>query len=83
MKIFNLNKKYNIVCNSEGTRYGFRHVATLHKNGFSIAREKVCYYNRTWERWEFETVIISIIEKHFTGNEKTKFLNKVKSIENW
>jgi len=48
MRIFTLNKDYNVVCNDENTSYGFRHIASLHKNGFSIAKAKGCYYNRTW-----------------------------------
>jgi hypothetical protein len=73
MRIFNLDKEYNIVCNSESTRYGFRHLATLHKNGFSIAKAKACYYNRTWERFEFETVILKVIDDNFKDNENFKY----------
>jgi hypothetical protein len=29
MKIFKLDKEYEAVCQSESTRYGFRHLATL------------------------------------------------------
>lgn len=78
MRIFNLNKVYNVVCNSEPTQYGFRHLAVLHKNGFEIARAKCCYYNRTWECYEFESVLQKIIENNFTGKEKTKFLKTIK-----
>ena len=78
MRIFNLNKAYNVVCNSESTYYGFRHLATLHKNGFSIAKAKVCYYNRTWECFEFESVLIKIVEDNFTDKERDKFLKVVK-----
>ena len=78
MRIFNLNEKYNVVCNSESTRTGFRHVATLHKNGFSIAKSKCLYYNRTWECYEFESVLVKIIEDNFTGTEKEKYLQAVK-----
>jgi len=78
MRIFNLNNEYNIVCNWENTRYGFRHLATLHRNGFSIAKAKVCYYNRTWESYEFESVLLRIIDENFTGREKEKFIKKFK-----
>lgn len=80
MRIFNLNKVYNVVCNSEPTRYGFRHLATLHKTGFSIAKAKVCYYNRTWECYEFESVLNKIIEDNFTGRERAEFLGVIKNI---
>ena len=77
MKIFNLNNQYSVVCNWQKTSYGFRHIATLHKNGFSIAKSKTCYYNRTWERFEFESVLNKIIEDNFTDKEKIKFLNVI------
>jgi len=79
MRIFNLNNEYNIVCNFENTRYGFRHLAVLCFNGQDIAKTKCCYYNRTWERFEFESVIVKLIEDNFTGEEKTKFLEVVKN----
>lgn len=79
-RIFNLDEKFNIVCNWENTRYGFRHLATLHKNGFSIAKAKICYYNRTWERYEYESILIKIIEDNFTGTELTKYLEVIKNL---
>lgn len=81
MRIFNLNNVFNVVCNSQATRYGFRHIATLHKNGFEISRAKCCYYNRTWERFEFESVLNKIIEDNFTGRERAEFLEIIKNIE--
>jgi len=80
MRIFNLNNEYNIVCNSESTRYGFRHIATLHKAGYSIAKTKVCYYNRTWERFEFESVLNKVIKDNFSGQERVDFLEVIKTI---
>ena len=77
MRIFNLNKVYNVVCNSESTRYGFRHIATLHKNGFEIARAKICYYNRTWESFEYESILKKIVDDNFADKEKTKFLKVI------
>ena len=62
MKIF-YNKDYMFICWAEGTRYGFRHLCEVHHNGCIIGREKACYYNRTWERYEFESVLHSAISK--------------------
>ena len=78
MRIFNLDNEYNIVCNSQSTRYGFRHLATLHKNGFEIAKAKCLYYNRTWESYEFESVILKIIDENFSGQEREKFIAQFK-----
>lgn len=73
MKIFHINKQYNIVCNSQSTRYGFKHTATLCSNGFQVATAKQCYYNRTWESFEYETVILNILNANFEGKELIKY----------
>jgi hypothetical protein len=77
MKIFELGNKYQAVCVSEGTRYGFRHVATLLHNGREIAKTKCCYYNRTWESFEFESVLRKLIEGNFDVNKKQKYLKHI------
>ena len=69
MKIFELGNKYQAVCVFEGTRSGFRHVATLLKNGSEIAKTKICYYNRTWEAYEFESVLLKLIDENFDDND--------------
>jgi hypothetical protein len=81
MRVFTLNKIYSISCEFEQTRQGFRHVATLLKNGYNngFGREtKVNYLNRTWECFEFETVLKRCIEDNFEGAEQKKFINKIK-----
>jgi len=80
MRIFTLDSQYNIVCNWQNTRYGFRHIATLHKNGFEIARAKCCYYNRTWERFEFESVLNKLVEENFEGETQQKYLTVIKQL---
>ena len=57
MQIIANKKECSFVCFSEGTRYGFRHVCDVFKNGYFFKRYKICYYNRTWERWTFESVL--------------------------
>jgi hypothetical protein len=70
----------------------FKKAERLHAQGWSVIlsgadyilmerqkRGKACYYNRTWERFEYETVILQVINANFTGKEKQKFLNVVKN----
>lgn len=64
MKTFKLSDEYEIVCESEGTRYGFRHLATLLKNGLEVDKAKICYYNRTWESYEFQSVKNKLINQN-------------------
>lgn len=78
MRIFNLNENYSVVCNFESTRNGFRHLASLYNSGLIIANTKVCYLNRTWECYEYESVLKKIINDNFEGEEKTTFLNAIK-----
>lgn len=53
---FQINHEISIHCQSEKTGYGFRHLATVFKNGNQVGFAKASYYNRTWESYEFETV---------------------------
>ena len=77
MRTFKINSKFSIICTSEGTRYGFRHLATLTVNGYGRDKAKACYYNRTWERFEFESVISSLLHssKETTGLTDRKIKN--------
>jgi hypothetical protein len=85
MKTFKINDKYQIDCWSENTRYGFRHLANLYRTGLSgttvcIEKAKVCYYNRTWESFEFETVIKKLLSFNtdiIPKGTQTRFLNKI------
>jgi hypothetical protein len=63
-RIFKFDESRSIVCESQNTRYGFRHLATLFINGQEgWLKAKCCYYNRTWESFEFETVVKELLEK--------------------
>lgn len=65
MKIFKINDNIEVVCQSERTRYGFRHLATLIINGIEREKGKQCYYNRTWEHYEYQSVLYDVIAKAF------------------
>ena len=74
-RIFKVNENIEIVCDSVGTRYGFRHDARLFINGYEKEKAKCCYYNRTWERFTFESVVLKLIEQTdlLTEAEKEQF----------
>lgn len=65
MRLFKITDKIEVVCESERTRYGFRHLSTLMINGIEREKDKACYYNRTWERYEFQSVLSGVIRKAF------------------
>jgi len=74
-KIFKINEKMSIVCDWIDTRYGFKHEARLFVNGYEAEKAKCCYHNRTWERFEYETVVLKLINQtdRLTEEEKTRF----------
>jgi hypothetical protein len=63
MKIFKINQKIEVICNWHKTRNGFKHTAKLLINGSTEETTKVCYLNRTWESYEYQTVLKQLIEK--------------------
>lgn len=71
-KMFDINRSIRVVAVSEKTRNGFRHVATLFVNGREVDSAKVSYQNRTWESYEFETVLRRLLEKTTALNDKGK-----------
>ena len=78
MKSFKINNNLEIICEWKKTRNGFKHESTLLKNGIKIDSTKICYLNRTWESFEFESVIIRILDKTkiLSDKQKTKFLQE-------
>ena len=56
-------REYKINCYGQDTNYGFRHVAFLDRGYTEEQLAKACYYNRTWERFTYETVLSRAIEK--------------------
>ena len=65
MKQFKMTKEIEVTCHRENTRYGFRHLATLSINGIARQNGKACYYNRTWEKYEFQSVLRDVVNKAF------------------
>lgn len=80
MENFKLNKQYTIYCRSENTRYGFRHLAELYQDGHKVSAAKCCYYNRTWESYEYQSVIHDLIQKYFSAQLAGKYMKKIDAI---
>lgn len=54
--------KFTFVCESWRTRNSWEHEVTLYKNDtFKVGRAKIRYYNRTWERYQYQSTIKSVI----------------------
>ncbi len=62
-KTFRINDDYIVVCHCENTRYGFRHLASMKNKYYNeVAKSKACYYNRTWESFQYETVLSKVLD---------------------
>jgi tRNA A37 N6-isopentenylltransferase MiaA len=83
MKVFRVNKEIEIICDWKKTNYGFKHEARLMVNGMEHQRAKCCYYNRTWESFEYESVIQDLLHKTsvLTKRQKTIFMKKANGDE--
>lgn len=78
MRLFEVNfqgVKNTVYCKSESTRHGFKHVARMYYNGNSYTATRH-YYNRTWEYYDFQSVMQDLFE-----NIVNEF--KEKAVNNW
>lgn len=75
MQIFTLSKDISIVCESLATRTAFKHEATLMINGHSFDKAKICYQNRTWEVFQFQ----SVLRKLISGSDRLTKAQKQKA----
>jgi hypothetical protein len=64
MELKKIDDHTSIVCAYHKTRNGFKHTAALIVDGLEIDEVKAMYLNRTWERFEYETVILKLLDKH-------------------
>lgn len=54
--------KFTLVCETWNTRNSWGHKVTLYRNEtFEVGRAKIRYYNRTWESYQYQSVILNVI----------------------
>ena len=81
MKLFKLGKNIEIVCDYKNTRNGFKHIVTMFKDNQEIENAKICYLNRTWESFEYESVIQKVLGKaDYTDNQIDKLMKECRLI---
>lgn len=59
-KVIN-NNEYMFINRSFGNRSGFVHETELYKNDILIGTNKIQYYNRTWECYQFQSVMRGVV----------------------
>lgn len=76
-----------IICRSESTRKGFKHIAEIQsrngKNGhfYTLNTAKCSYINRTWERYNFESVIHKALDGCTLCTDKAENAKRIKAIK--
>lgn len=65
----------HIILSTQDTNYGFRHIAEMYQGERLIGKAKCCYYNRTWEQYDYQSVIHKVIDG--AGVEDAQALKKV------
>lgn len=80
-KTFTVSKDIYIVAETYETRYSWGHKAYLFKNGHEVDYAKITYYNRTWEAYQYESILQSLVRKtkKLTQAEKELTENKIKN----
>ena len=74
--MFKITERIEIVCDWKKTRNGFKHEATLFLDGRESDRAKCCYLNRTWESYEYQSVMKELIHKTKSISDKERELCK-------
>jgi hypothetical protein len=83
MRIFEINRRAKVICQASNTRNGFKHTATLQIDGVDAEGVKCNYLNRTWESYEYESVLEKLLEKSRTLSDKDRATFKRKLKNNW
>jgi hypothetical protein len=73
-KTFVLDDETRISCGYQKTNYGFRHLAVVRRGFYEKGKAKVCYYNRTWESYEYQTVVHKAIRNTFPKDAAEKHI---------
>lgn len=55
------NNEYVFINSSRSNRSGFVHETKLYKNGTLWGEYKIQYYNRTWECYQFQSVMRGVV----------------------
>ena len=75
-KTFRITPEITAHCESENTSYGFRHLCILFKNGMRVGYDKRNYYNRTWESYEYQSVLKGAIESSSLSPKEKEYAKR-------
>lgn len=69
--------KYDFECSYAKNYSGFKHISKLYLNGKYIVKAERQYYNRTWEQYEYQSVMEQIIRLMLSDVEQV-YIDKFK-----
>lgn len=76
---FIINKNLRVECEVYETRYSWGHKAWLYRDGREVDYIKITYYNRTWEAYQFESILETLSgSKQLTDRESKLLKKKIK-----
>ena len=61
--LFQIDDQTSILCEVYSNSRNWGHRARLFKNGQEVKKVTITYYNRTWESFQFESVIKKLVDK--------------------
>lgn len=75
-RIFNIDENTVVICKTYATRSSWGHKATVMKNGIITTQAKIVYYNRTWEKYQFQSVLVKVLEKDGYSSKEAHAIGK-------
>ena len=86
METFKINRNIRIEAEYYETRNSWGHKAYLYVKNHLVGQNRVRYYNRTWERYTYQSIMQNFVEKtpYLTKYQKRickKFLESGKRVE--
>lgn len=75
---FTINETDEIRCYTRDAPTGFKHVCEYWSSGKKIESRQTSYYNRTWEKYTYQTAIGNLLDKmDIPDNEKDAIMEHV------
>lgn len=62
---------FNFICEWGNTRSGFKHTCNLIVNGLHNVKNVCYYYNRTWEAYNYQTVMCGALDLYKSEIEES------------
>ena len=76
------NAEFTFWLNSRNNRSGFVHECELYMENECLAKEKMQYYNRTWECYRFQSVMLGAVQNAI-DYAKQKMIDNAKAEHGW